>query len=591
MSLSSRVSRLVPDLAATLERFPACVLAAVTLCIIANLEAGDATNFDQDVLTQIYSAGTAAFLAGGVGHLFALGRKWRAMHSAMLGLAAGSIAALLCYFYTWTGGHPPFILPSLAVALMIAAYFRRGTSEEALWLFNARLGLAFGLAVVISIIFVAGLSAILASLEYLFEINVPLSLSLHTWATAATLIGPVYGLSLMPTDLDEKLVLEDRPGLLDRGISILVNYVMVPIAAIYIVILHLYAGKIALTWELPKGQIGIMVLLFGLGGTATYLIARPWVGRGTTLLRWFLGSWFWFTIVPAALLAIGVWTRVAEYGITPDRYGLVLIGIWLFAMAIYLAVRRMRADSRVILASLGGLLLVASFGPWGARDLSVANQMSRLMAILQSNDYLEDGRLVRTVPSEGAMSSDDSSEVRSIVNFLGGVDALRRLEPLFAGRGDSPFDANAPKSWQRVSAIMGQLNLTGDNRTFLSYTATAVGSFEIGSGTRLSGPYSFYSTRRAAGSAENVGSVDIRIGGDAVEITQGSHTWRVAIKDILTRAAEFNEKPKVDRTAFAMEAQGDTGPVRLLVQSATGRTGGAKAELTSLNCWLLLPAE
>ena len=203
MSLSSRVSRLVPDLAATLERFPACVLAAVALCIISNLEAGDITRFDQDTLARIYFAGASAFLAGGAGHMFALGRTWEAMPSAMLGLATGGLAALLCYFYTSTGGHFMFVLPALTLALMVAAYLRRGTSEEALWLFNARLGMAIGLAIVITVIFGGGLSAILASLEYLFEFDLPSSLYEHTWATAAALIGPVYGLSLMPTDLDE----------------------------------------------------------------------------------------------------------------------------------------------------------------------------------------------------------------------------------------------------------------------------------------------------------------------------------------------------------------------------------------------------
>ena len=78
MRLLSRVSRLVPDLAATVERFPACVLAAFAMCVVANLEAADATNFGQDMLTRIYFAGAAGFLAGVVGHMFALGRKWSA---------------------------------------------------------------------------------------------------------------------------------------------------------------------------------------------------------------------------------------------------------------------------------------------------------------------------------------------------------------------------------------------------------------------------------------------------------------------------------------------------------------------------------
>jgi len=315
MSLSSRISRLVPDLAATIARYPACVLTAVVLCVLFNLEAGDIIHFARDEVARIMFSGAAAFLAGGAGHLFALGRKWPSGSSAVFALALAIIAALLCYFYTATGGHYMFVLPALILALMIAAYMRKGATEEALWLFNAHLGMAIALAVIITVVFGGGISAILASLEYLFEFNVPSDLYEHTWITAAALVGPVYGLSLMPTDLDEKLVLDDQPGLLDRGISVLINYVMVPIAAIYVVILHLYAAKIALTFELPKGQIGIMVLLFGLGGTATYLIARPWAGRGTVLLRWFLGSWFWFTIIPAVLLAIAVWTRVSEYGL------------------------------------------------------------------------------------------------------------------------------------------------------------------------------------------------------------------------------------------------------------------------------------
>ena len=237
----------------------------------------------------------------------------------------------------------------------------------------------------------------------------------------------------------KQLVLDDQPGLLDRGISVLINFVMVPIAAIYVVILHLYAAKIALTFELPKGQIGIMVLLFGLGGTATYLIAKPWAGRGTALLRWFLGSWFWFTIVPAVLLAIAVWKRISEYGITPDRYGLVLIGIWLIAMAVYLAVRRMRADSRAILASLACLLLVASFGPWGARDLSVSSQIERLVTIIQAHGYLENDRLVETIPEKGTLPAADRSNANSIVGFLRDVQATDQLAPFFDGREDSPF--------------------------------------------------------------------------------------------------------------------------------------------------------
>ena len=595
MSLSSRVSRLVPDLAATLERFPACVLAALAMCIVANLEAADVTRFDQDRLTQIYFAGAAGFLAGGVGHLFALGRVWSTMPSAVLGLVLGGLAALLCYFYASTGGHPLFILPALTLALMVAAYLRRDTTEEALWLFNARLGMALGLAIVITLIFGGGISAILASLDYLFEIDVDNSLYEHTWVTGAALIGPVYGLSLMPADLDEELVLDGQPGLLDRGISVLVNYVMVPIAAVYVVILHLYAAKIAWTWELPKGQIGIMVLLFGLGGTATYLIAKPWRGRGTALLRWFLASWFWFTIVPAILLGIAVWKRVSEYGVTPDRYGLVLIGAWLVAMAAYLALKRRRAESRVILATLGALLLAASFGPWGARDLSVSSQIARLAEILQEHGYLQGNRLVEDIPAKGTIPPKDVSDAYSIIRFLRETKGLNQLEPLFAGRDDSPFE-DGKTGWQLVSAINGLLHLersiqTSDGGTRLSYIANSDGVLTFGPDIRISGPHVVQQSSRTSRPAAAPDKVALRFDGDDLVITHGTRLWRVDKNEFLDRAGELRNKDSTHRRAFSVEASNEAGTVRLLIYGVSGQVGGTNERLTYLQCWVLLPAE
>ena len=64
--------------------------------------------------------------------------------------------------------------------------------------------------------------------------------------------------------------------MLERGVSVLVNYVLVPVIFIYAVILHAYAVKIALEQSLPEGQIATIVTIFALGGTGAWLIAWPW---------------------------------------------------------------------------------------------------------------------------------------------------------------------------------------------------------------------------------------------------------------------------------------------------------------------------
>lgn len=594
MSPSSRISRLIPDLSVTIARFPACVLAAIAMCIVGNLEAAESSSFSTDELWRAYFAGTAAFLAGGAGHLFALARKWPASPAALLGVGLGALAALLCHFYTETGGDPVFVLPALTLAVMVAAYLRAGTTPGAFWLFNARFGLAIVLAIVITLIFCGGISAILASLDYLFEIRIGDSLYEHTWITGATLIGPIYGLSLVPDDLDEELTIGDETNLLERGISVLVNYIMVPLAMIYVVILHLYAIKIAWTWDLPKGQIGIMVLLFGLGGTATYLIARPWEERGTRLLRWFQGTWFWFTIVPVVLLAIAVWQRVSDYGVTPERYGLVLIAAWLIAMAAYLAMRRARVDSRVIMVSLAGLLLAASFGPWSARDISVASQMSRLIAIMQAHGYLKDNRLVETIPPPGVMSSKDASNAYSLVRFLREINALDRLAPIFAGRADDPF-ASTTNAWQLAGEINKQLRLNVGSRRhqgqeLVSFHAQHSGQTSTDTNTVISGPHHARAGSRST-ETDETNKVLVSIKDDGLSIQFENRSWQMSTFDILTHAKKHASTQSRELAPLRLDLPGNDGTTVLLISQITGYLGTTSAKLMNISFWVLLPAQ
>ena len=232
------------------------------------------------------------------------------------------------------------------------------------------------MSIIIAALFAAGLSTIVESLNFLFDANLHGDLHEHIWTTAASLVAPIYGLSLMPKNLEEEVdIAGQKDTLLARGVSVLVNYVLVPVIFIYALILHAYAVKIALEQNLPEGQIATIVTIFALGGTGAWLIAWPWREEGTRLLRWFMRGWFWLTIIPAILLAIAIWRRVSDYGVTPDRYGILLVAIWVAALTAYLAFRRNRADMRAILGGIAVLLLLGSAGPLGANGLTISSQV------------------------------------------------------------------------------------------------------------------------------------------------------------------------------------------------------------------------
>jgi len=273
----------------------------------------------------------------------------------------------------------------------------------------------------------------------------------------------------------------------------------------------------------------------------------------------------------------------------------VLIGIWLIAMAAYLAVRRMRADSRVVLASLGVLLLTASFGPWGARDLSISSQMERLVAIMQAHGYLKDSRLVEIIPEKGTLPAGDRSTANSIVGFLRDVEAIDQLAPYFEGREDSPF-ATDKRGWQLTAAInkllhFEHVSVHADGSTSVSYTAIANDMFATGATARISGPHQVHPNKKAPEAGQASQDVLVVFDESDLVVTHDGQTWRVARKEVLERAAKLHDKPYNDRPAFAVQASGPSGTISLLMFTVIGRVGGTKESLDLVHCWVLLPAE
>jgi hypothetical protein len=567
MNLVNRLARLLPDLAHTIARFPVPVVASVALCLYSNLEIAEVIQQEPDEKFRVTAALAATFFASGAVHLYA--EATRAGNNAGLALAliAGAAAAMVGYSTPGFRTYELFLFPALILLIMIAPFLGSGARQPAIWLFNLRLGLAALLAVVVGVVFAAGLSAIIESLNFLFEIRLPNDLHEHIWTTAATLVAPIYGIALVPKSFDEEVdIADERGSLLERGVSVLVNYLLVPMVAVYALILHAYAIKVIVDGALPRGQVGTLVAGFALAGTGAWLVAWPWRDTGTRLLRWFMAGWFWLTIVPAILLAVAVWRRISDYGVTPQRYGLVIIGVWLAGLAIYLATWNRRADMRHILGSLAVLLLIGSFGPWGAVAVSVSDQFARLTALTESAKMLEGGRLVQPIPHPPESVAQQASSIILMLSETGGLD---RLKPWFEGRTDDPFRSK-PTSFELARKIIGvmglPLNPVGPDA--ISFASTAPLNLLNSGSVRIVGPLRLPSQDRSS-SVEQTG-FSARIAGSVLELRIGDRRWEYPVRGMLEKAkeaqAETSSGPVVieaapDLSILLLHASGTLGDV------------------------------
>jgi hypothetical protein len=485
MAKKSWWAKLLPDLSQVFGRFPIAALVSVALWILLLVEI---TNGNRTSNWEHIQGLICIFLAAGIGHLFAEGRGWSRMWNTGAAVISASAVALIYYCYKVLQTSELFLYPGLVVLLFLAPHLNRRADQAAQWQFGLRLGLATLLAAIAGVVFGVGLSSIVETLDYLLKISMPRQAHEYIWSTALGLVAPLYGMSLVPADLDDEIDIDDhRNTLLERGVSVMVNYVIVPLVVIYALIIHAYAAKIAFTWTLPRGEIGTIVCLFSAASVSAWLIAWPWREKGTWLLKQYTRFWFWLVPVPAVLLAIAVFRRISDYGVTPERYGLVLVVIWTVLLFVYLLYRRKAADMRAVIGVIAALLLAGSFGPWGAHGVTVQSHLGRLEAVFTEAGLPTDGTLdVSTMKLTEIQKRSIYSAIDALgnVNGLGSVLALlpEKERPLsedtrrdrWTLRNDLHNKLGVGSSWQAPSAI--------------AYNTGSPVDFTVPGATRLIGP-------------------------------------------------------------------------------------------------------
>jgi hypothetical protein len=177
-------------------------------------------------------------------------------------------------------------------------------------------------------------------------------------------------------------------------------------------------GKIAATRVWPSGWIGYLVSSVSVVGILSLLLVFPIQERAEN--RWVrsYAQWFYIVLLPSvAMLLLAIFKRIGQYGITENRYFIVVLSFWLALIAIYFIFSRAKSI-KMIPATLCVLAFLTAFGPWGAYSVSSRSQTHRLGELLTREGVLVDGR-IRKAGSE--MSFEDRREVSAILSYLLGT--------------------------------------------------------------------------------------------------------------------------------------------------------------------------
>lgn len=527
----------IPRIGLAFARFPISMAFAVALTLFYFFDLDEAVGLSLDhewrplmILVSGFAMAFAAELGAGPE-----GRSGLALRMAAIG-ALTLLVGLAVWNDVRIALEPLMLLSALWLAIGVWPSLVRPVDNDGFWAFNHNLWVGFAMAGLGAILFGAGLSAIIWTLDYLFGLKFPDEAHEKIWILALCFVAPLNWLTLAPKPGEVELE-EDRREFTSRAVTVLVAYILVPLLIAYTAILYAYGATIAAQWALPQGRIGWMVLLFGSVGMLSALLAYPDRQTGNAIVRWFWRNWFWLVLGPTLLMCVSIYERVAAYGWTIERYLVAAAALWFVAIAGVYALGASRRDLRLMPGLLAVLLLVSSAGPFGARGLSVASQVEELSDLAEKHGLIEGGHLVKN--TDKAIPEADRERFSSIVYYLA-RDDLDALAPLFrADDPASPF-AETVGSGDRAGAVLAYLG----GPTALAFRPLlgfnhANPVFSLPGGLRVLANLYVASTDHKGGQASyvlNGAALEVRLAGDVLTIvmTDGEqHTFdltRVAVE-------------------------------------------------------------
>lgn len=345
---------------------------------------------------------------------------------------------------------------SFYLAFIFIPYFYRRDGFE---LYVIKLLTRFFTAVIYSVVLFLGIVAILFTIDKLLEIRIADKVYFDVWLGVAGIFAPSFFLAGIPA-YKEQFEASSYPKLL----KVLLLYIVMPILSVYTAILYIYFAKILVTLQWPIGLVAHLVLWYSAVCAAVVFLISP-LSEENRWSRTFLFLLPKLIIPLIIMMFVSMGIRIKAYGITENRYFVIVLGLW--ALGIMLNSNFVRTRRNIILpVSLSLLALLSVVGPWSSYSVSRFSQNQRLEGILLKYDMIKNNAIVK---SGQEVSAVDKKEISEILSYFSRSHTLNDVRHL-------------PKEFKisQMNDVFGfsstDFNYDNGNRKYFTYSSNIMGS-------------------------------------------------------------------------------------------------------------------
>ncbi|NCC78146.1 MAG: DUF4153 domain-containing protein [Clostridia bacterium] len=415
MKVIERIKGQFAGLGDSFLRYPVTVLLSITLMVILIIQNERNIDgiYDTEMLRRLAMTAAIGMLASiSLKHLQE--RFWPDKPALILVVVPSALLMALYYiFFTEdmnqiSGMRFIGFLLTLIIAVFYTLKLKTNRNYEP---YVIRIFNGFFLTVLYSGVLYFGISAILFTINALFDADIDGKWFFYFFLMVTFIFGALMFLSKLP---EKEEPFESYPY--SKALKILLLYIVIPLITIYTGILYVYFIKILLTQEWPRGLVSNLVLWYSVVSAAVIFFITP-ILEENKLARLFR-TWFPRILLPIlGMMFVSIGKRIAQYGMTENRYFVVLLGIWVLLIMVYFIVKK-KLTNIFIPVTLSIFALVSILGPLSAFSVSNFSQNQRFTALLEKNDMLQSGSIQ---PGTG-VSEEDRRNISSIVNYFDSRD-------------------------------------------------------------------------------------------------------------------------------------------------------------------------
>lgn len=424
----------------TIKRFPLSLLSSIIATAIAiylmhsDYEKSNYVNYLWKVIMCCY-LGLNLFLAA---ELYSESKEQAVFKRLLIKVLA--LVLIVCYYFVLSDFNnfrlediARFVLFVIGLHLLVSfAPFINVRHTNGFWQFNKSLFIRFLTAGLYTGVLYVGLALALLAIDKLFKVEINSKYYADLWWFLAGIFNTWFFLAGVPKQTRALEGVTEYP----KGLKVFTQFVLLPLVTIYLFILYAYGAKIAIAMELPRGWVSYLVIGFSIAGILSLLLIWPVKEReGNSWIK-IVDRWFYMALYPLIiLLGLAVFKRVSQYGITENRYFILVIALWLLIVATYFLLSKNK-NIKVIPVSLCIIAFLSSFGPWGAFGVSERSQIRRLEKLITDEKILIDGKIKKAEP---VLKGERAEKISSIISYLGESHNFKGIQPWFTSDLDSIF--------------------------------------------------------------------------------------------------------------------------------------------------------